>query len=261
MAVFTAALVVLAVFIVYILLYSLNPLYVNILLAMVFVWAYPNLSDRQAGYYLILLILVFIFGFINRFYEVDQERKGSLFGARFLGFQWVFVNVLVGGAVLVIMAFLQGRSTGAILGVATLSVAAPSSVSSTLGPSIVGLLGLIENRFLFSLVDILRVFWLEITGVLAPVGVLLAVVSPVAVVVLASLFFAVLHVTAYSFVAINLIFAFIVAAIWIVSYLALRNSIVADVSHLLWNAFTRLGKELKIVTDSGSGFHIAGGLS
>lgn len=258
MVLFTPLIWVIFFFAIYLVLYSLNPLYVNFFLALMFLWIQPNLSQTLGGYYTNLIFFVLIAGTISAVFKVDQNKEGSIFGLQFKGFQWLLLNLILGGGILVVMAVLQGRTSASILGVASLSAAPAVTLLSTLTPAIAGLLGLIENRFLFTIIDILKVFFPELLA-LVPFLVPLAIpLAPLFIVFSAAWFFAILHVSAYGFQTISLIFAFMVAVIWSIMYFVFDNSVAADISHFLWNSLIKLGTTLKIVTNQGSGLEVLG---
>ena len=148
--------VTIAIFLVYLFLNSLNRILGSAVLVMFFAWAYPNLDSKLAGYYLSLLLVVLVFNIILEGMRVVKGEKASFFGVDFQGFGLIAINLVLGGALIFFASVLQGRSETAILGVPAL--AAVGTIATKFNAATSGMLGIVENKFLFTIYDTFKIF-------------------------------------------------------------------------------------------------------
>ncbi|MAH50595.1 hypothetical protein CMI37_32545 [Candidatus Pacearchaeota archaeon] len=249
----SALMVAIIAFLLYLFLSSLNPLFGSVLLLMFFAWAFPNLDEKLAGFYLFLLLISLILGIIMQKYRVTEGKSPSMFGIQFQGFTLIAINLFLGGGLIYFAAILQGRSETAILGVPTLAIS--GTIATALNPATSGMLGIVENKFLFTIYDFFKYNMPQIVGVIPFINILAPFFILVIPIIIAVLFFALLHLNAYALAAGALFFAGIMMFIWILGYETV-GSLMADVFHYWWNSLIRLGTTLRIVGSNGSGLEV-----
>ena len=138
----------------------------NVFLAVLFMFAFPNIDQKLATFYALMLLFIFIFSILN--FGVEDTQKITFGSITVKGVNIPLFEIVLGVALFGFMTFLSTRNptTGAIIGVPqTLAVATSFSASLIMS------LAFIENRFflgLFNFYDkflspVVRLFPLEQT--------------------------------------------------------------------------------------------------
>ena len=213
------------IFLGYLILYAINDNLANFYLVTLFLFAAPNISEGVGFYYSIMLLTVLVFGLLIPAAQVDRDN---------VSFTGILISVGLGVGVYFLMQYMQSQSAQAIIGVPSLQINV--AVQQTLSPAYTAVLGIIENKFVFTTLDILLHY-----GPLLFSG-LSVIIAPL----IAASVFAIFHLSAFDLALSSLIFAALVAGIWIIFYTA-YSQIVAHTAHYLWNAVISVQRTFSIV--------------
>lgn len=233
----------------------------TIYLFLVFWWAAANLGGLQGTFYVlgILFIMIVIFtGIDKKIFDIPLKTDSDTFSLGRLSVDGVFSQVaffMLGFVIFLGMVFSQAAlpEGATIIGAPQLSISALSttqlqSLDEVLGPSISGLLGVIENRAFF-------LFFLVIAG-LNPAGwfeqvPFLQMFSGLGDIIISGLItalgFAFFHVKVYDLGIASLFTAFGVMIVWIYVTLAVEDMTPSDSSHWLWNVGITAQEDLGVV--------------
>lgn len=256
--------IMIASFVIYLVFNSINERLGAFFLIVFFLFAVPNIDAIQGLFYGLTLVAVMIFAPFSR---LKTNRESVTIGKkRITGVLPQLGFVILGIGIWLIMRSLQVQSpAAAIIGVPQLAIVGnlPETLKMLFAPTIIGLLGIIENLFFFTLYLILTTeafgrFFSAIGAVSAKIpavgrmigvfftsigsGLLNKIFAGITTAVLFSLF----HLSVYGLVLGALVFAVLVMSLWIISFEVFRDTTPADTSHWMWNGLIQLGRSFSI---------------
>jgi hypothetical protein len=232
------------VLLVFVFLDTLNPLFSDLFILVYFLFAYINIdgSKNLATFYLFSILAYMSVRALQKNYAVRNEGFTKRLFSFSLKGRVPWIGILVGIGLFFVMRLLQGGVSTAIIGVPSLAISNPGfSVSNVM------LLGAVENRFFFTVFEVLRN--IVSTGLLAAIPVVGGVLSGFQLfvpVVLTSVLFSIFHLTAFSLALSSMIFASMVFILWLISYIVLRDDLSSNTAHMFWNASTTLGRLVSV---------------
>lgn len=208
-----------------------------------FLFAYANVDKALATFYLIGLLFVIIVDWTNQPFEVGIAKEFSLGGFKFKNLGLMIFSIVLGVFIYLAINLMGTRTGSVVIGVPVLATVTTSTVVANFMPALTGLLGIIENRIFFTFFNLLVRF-----GVLLPVvGFLFGIGLPIVSIFLASLVFALFHLTAYSIAIGAIIWAMLSFALFLLSYLVVGDTLPADIAHWLNNILVSLQRTIQIV--------------
>lgn len=252
--------VALAIYLVFVLLDSVQIAASHSLLFVVFWWTSANLGGAQAPFYLagLFFIMIIVFARFDEELGVPLKINNSEFSVgdtalSNLQSQLLFLGM--GVIIFLVMVAVQaGRPEGAtILGTPTLSISKTSFLSgfdTFLEPTLSGLLGIIENRAFYLLFLIFSALPLGFLLSYIPFGVG-DVLEPIADFIIAAFFtavgFAFFHLKYYGLNVASLVFAGGIMLVWLVTILYTKDMTPSDTAHWLWNVVQTAKDKLGVV--------------
>ena len=230
------------VFIIFILLDSLSPVFSSVFIFLYFLFAYVNVqgTSNLATFYLFGALFVIVVQLTKA--KFAPKNSSNVQAWSFKGYKFPFISFFVGVLIFGIMFLLQSKVPNAIIGVPSLSVSSMFFAKETFYASLIAVLGIIENRIFFSVYELLK--FVKFTGFIPIMGAALAPILPI---FLTGLFFAFFHISAYGAAVGSMVFAAATFTIWIVSYIWLNDDLAANIAHYVWNAVVILSGALAIV--------------
>lgn len=216
----------------------------DLYLFFLFWFAYPNIDKPLATFYLFGLIFILLIDLTNQVFEVEFFRSFSIGDVKFQNIGFIFLSLGI-GAILFFMINLMGTRTGNIvIGVPQLATITTGTIASLFIPGLKGLLGIIENRSFFTLLNILIKF-----GATIPlIGVVVGLAMPIFPIIISAGLFAIYHLVAFSLAFAALIWAFLAFVLYIISFILTKNTLAADFAHWLNNVVVSVSKGLQVVT-------------
>lgn len=199
-----------------------NPFLWDILIFVLFLWAIPNYKNQQLGLFYSVMFLFYLMLKLSRSPDSAQPKLGAM-------------GILLGLGLVLVLRIASVQSGGSIIGVPSFQVEELSAINRQLTPFFSGLAGIVENRFYFTLIELLLI-WGHLPAVLA--------------LLVATAFMVIFHLAAYS-ATVQLISAFAFFAAIGGVYLFTRDPTAGDIAHFVHNFD---------ITAARQGFSILGGL-
>ena len=227
-----------------ILLFRLKPIFLTTFLLFVFLYAEPNIVEDVSVYYIVgMLSFVFL---QDKVLQATKSKRDALGMENVSGIgQEEVIKVMLGVLILVTIWWMSVYSGMiSVFGVPTLSV---SSTSDSM-PTIVGLLGMVENRMFIVLYEILALLVIVsfpiLTAVLGPMASLLKLpyVPQIMSAVTTAFIFGRFHQSLFDISA--MIWASMSMLLFIGGYVIAKSFIPSDTAHFWWNWKVRASTSL-----------------
>ena len=227
-------------FLVYIILRSINIVFADAYLFVLFIFAFILTSKEFSVFYLLLFIIAIIIDLAITQFKIAPAA--SALG--FKGFGLTLISLIVGLGLYLIISVISVRAGGNIVGAPELAVSSTSEIAQNLRPTFVSHLGIIENRIAFALFEVLSLFG----GLLPFVGLVFEIIPYLVPVLIVGLIMGLFHVVAYSVSFSLILWASTAFMLFIASYLILnRDSLGADTAHAINNGMIDISRGLQIV--------------
>lgn len=201
-----------------------------IAILMWFLFSFVNLETNiaTAMFYSISTLLIIGIEASKSLGSLKAEQVQEIGKFRFIG-KIPYLSIALGFGIFFVMRSLQVSSAGAIIGVPSLAL---TSADATIITAM--LIGIVETRLFLTLWVLLKD---NIQYVLALpfVGQVGRFILPVFPLIILSLFFSIFHRTAFSSSVSTMFYAFVVMAIWILTFQLTKDDTAPNFSHALWN--------------------------
>lgn len=242
MSITIAATIMVVSFIFYLILRSVNFYLGAFYLLVLFIFAYIVTDKQFSAFYILLYIIALITDLAIKQFDVMPTTSISLLGMNLKGFTMIIAMLIFGLMLYLIISLISARVGGNIVGAPSLQVTT-SNIAQNFRPTFVSHLGIIENFFAFVMFEVLNVF-----GIMLPlIGIVFKLIPYLVPVFVVSFVMAIFHITAYSVALSLLLWASFAFMMFIISYIITKDSLPADVAHLINNGILDLQKPLALV--------------
>ena len=242
MPVITATIILIISVLVYILLKQIHSLVADFYLLVLFVFSYILTQKSFSLFYILLFLVVIVIDLGISQFSIEPAKSIKIGSMSYKGFTMVIISAVLGLVMYLIISGISIVKGGNIIGAPELQITT-SGLAQNFRPTFVGMLGIIENRFAFVGFEILNIF-----GYLVPlIGIAFKLIPYLLPVVITGLLMGILHITAYSVAASLILWATFAFIIFILSYIITKDSLAADIAHILNNALIDLKRGLAIV--------------
>ena len=225
-------------FLAYVLLRSVSPVFADVYLFVLFIFAFIVSNKEFSVFYLLLFVIAIIIDLAMSQFAIQPAN--SAFG--FKGFGLTLVSLAMGLGIYLVISVISVRVGGNIVGAPELAVST-SEIAQNLRPTFVSHLGIIENRIAFAFFEVLNIF-----GAFIPfVGLAFQLIPYVVPTIIIGFIMGLFHVAAYSVAFSLLLWASMAFMLFIASYLIMnRDSLGSDTAHFLNNGILDVNRGLSI---------------
>ncbi len=231
-------------FVAYVIFRKINRFFAYTHLFLIFIFAFIISSQQFSVFYLLLFIVAIL---ISEFVvKIETEhQQGDFSSGKFSakGFAFVLLSLGIGLIMFVAIVAIESQVGGNILGTPELAISSTSTIAQNFKPTFESMLGIIENFYFFTIMDVLLVF-----GVLVPIiGRIITFTAPFLPILIAAFIAGIFHIVAFSVSVSLILWATIAFAMFMVSRFYLKDSLAADSCHWLKNISVSVSRQLSIV--------------
>jgi len=237
----TPEIALIVVLITIIFLYTIKEFLGDLAILSYFLWAFSNIegSFKTATFYALMLIFVMLVRGVKGYFG---QTGLAISKSRWVGYRskTLLLGVITGVGIWLGMRFVQGTVSASIIGVPSLAIS-----STSLSVTTVMLLGIVENRAFFTVLDLLKenVSLFYSIPVFGNVCQIFSIILPQIVIGLAFGFY---HIAVYSLSLSSIVWASSVMIIWVLTRMLLKSDLAPNIAHALWNGTIALSRALGI---------------
>ena len=238
MAVITATVIFITAFLLYLIFrFYAGQILADFFLLSIFVF-YAVFNPQVGIFYLVIALIAIVFDLAVK--AISTEPAQSAFG--FKGFGLIAMQIGVGIALYALITAISVAKGGNIVGAPTLQVTT-SQIGQNMRPTIVSLLGIIENRYAIIGFNLLMLFGLAIPIL----NILIQAIPALIPAGIMGFVMASYHVIAYSVAFSLLIWAMLAFMLFLLVYFIMKDSLSSDVAHIFNNFFIDIARPLALV--------------